>query len=174
MNREADPANLTYEEVGATRKGPLPEGYRHLRHRTLLGTGPAVMSAASDAVLEWWMHRAVGVRITASAPRATPGVSVDVTIGVRPFRLRAPCLVVWAETGDRRAGFGYGTLPGHPECGEEAFIVERDDIDDVWLTVIAFSRPGSRSTRLAGPLGPVFQRMYARRCGAVLRRLVSS
>jgi uncharacterized protein (UPF0548 family) len=165
---------LTYEEVGATQAGRLPEGYQHLRHRTLLGAGPAALVAAADAVLEWRMHRAAGVRITASAPRARPGVSVECRLGIGPLRLVAPCQVVWAESGERRAGFGYGTLPGHPECGEEAFIVERDDNDEVWLTVIAFSRPARWPVRLAGPLGPIFQRLYARRCGTVLRRLVGS
>jgi uncharacterized protein (UPF0548 family) len=165
---------LTYEEVGATRSGRLPEGYHHLRHRTLLGTGPAVMAAASDAVLAWRMHRAVGLRVTASEPRARAGVSVESRLGIGPLRLVAPCRVVWAETGERRAGFGYGTLPGHPECGEEAFVVERVDDDAVWLTVIAFSRPARLASRLAGPLVPIFQRLYARRCGAVLRRLVGS
>jgi uncharacterized protein (UPF0548 family) len=36
----------------------LPDGYRRLRVRALLGQGPAVMEAATDAVLDWWMHRA--------------------------------------------------------------------------------------------------------------------
>jgi uncharacterized protein (UPF0548 family) len=166
--------NLTYQEVAATREGRLPEGYRHLRNRALVGTGPAVMAAASDAVLEWWMHRAAGVRIVASAPRARPGVYVDCAVGLGPVRFSAPAVVVWAEEGERRAGFGYGTLPGHFASGEEGFVVERDDIDDVWLTVLSFSRPARWPMRVAGPLVPFLQRLYARRCGAALRRLVSS
>ncbi|MCW2919934.1 MAG: hypothetical protein JWN52_8002 [Actinomycetia bacterium] len=165
--------NLTYDEVGATREGPLPEGYSHLRERTLLGQGPAVLQAATDAVLDWWMHRAVGVRIDSGGRRAAPGVTATVRLGVGPFSLLAPCEVIWAEEGERRAGFAYGTLPGHPECGEEAFIVSRDFEDDVWLTVTAFSRPATWYTRAGGPLVPVMQRAYARRCGSVLRRLVS-
>jgi uncharacterized protein (UPF0548 family) len=163
---------LTYAEVGGTRRRPLPDGYRHLRHRTYLGQGPEVMRQAADAVLEFWMHRAAGVRITASAPRAAPGVHVRSRVGFGPLRLAAPCRVVWAEDGERRAGFGYGTLPGHPAIGEEAFVVELDELNDVWLTITSFSRPGRRLTRLAGPLAPMFQRWYARRCGAALRRLV--
>jgi uncharacterized protein (UPF0548 family) len=165
--------NLTYDEVAATRAGELPEGYRHLRHRALVGTGPAAMAAASDAVLEWWMHRAAGVKVTASAPRARSGVYVECAIGQGPLRLSAPAQVVWAEEGDRRAGFGYGTLPGHFAHGEEGFIVERDDMDDVWLTVLSFSRP-ARSPMRAARLVPFLQRVYARRCGTALRRLVGS
>ncbi|MGI8336628.1 DUF1990 family protein [Actinomadura scrupuli] len=165
---------LTYDEVGATRDGSLPDGYRRLRERTLLGQGPAVMAAATDAVLDWWMHRAAGVRIDSGGRRAAPGVIVTVRLGVGPLALRAPCEIIWTEEGDRRAGFGYGTLSGHPASGEEAFVVSRDAEDDVWLTVTAFSRPAVWYTRAGGPLVPVMQRAYARRCGTALRRLVSA
>jgi uncharacterized protein (UPF0548 family) len=73
---------------------------------------------------------------------------------------------------ERRRGWSYGTLRGHPACGEEAFVVSLEEAGEVWLTVLAFSRPAVWWMRLAGPLVPVLQRAYARRCGAVLRRLV--
>jgi uncharacterized protein (UPF0548 family) len=171
MTSETD-TPLTYPEVGGTLRRPLPDGYRHLRQRTYLGSGREVMRQAADAVLEFWMHRAAGMRVDASAPRAAPGVVVLSRVGVGPLRAVAPCRVVWAEDGERRAGFGYGTLPGHPAVGEESFVVELDELNDVWLTITSFSRPGTRLARLAGPLAPAAQRWYARRCGAALRRLV--
>jgi uncharacterized protein (UPF0548 family) len=130
------------------------------------------MREAADAVLEFWMHRATGARVTASAPRAAPDVQVVVRLGVGPLRVAAPCRVVWVEEQEDRAGFGYGTLPGHPAIGEESFVVDIDDLDDVWLTITSFSRPATRLTRFAGPLVPLFQTLYARRCGTALRRLV--
>ncbi|GAA2457993.1 DUF1990 domain-containing protein [Actinomadura vinacea] len=162
---------FTYDEVGATRNADIPSGYRWLRVRTELGSGPEVMRNAADALMEFWMHRALPAKVTASAPRAAAGVAVELRLGAGPLRVSAPCRVVWAEDGDRRAGWAYGTLPGHPASGEEAFVVHMDDSGDVWLTVTAFSRPVSRVMRLAGPLAPIFQRAYARRCGAVLSRL---
>lgn len=168
---------LTYDEPGATRAGRLPPGYRHLSVRTRLGAGPGVYRAAGAAVLEWRMHRAVGVTIAADRPRAEPGARVVVGLGVRPLRVEAPCRVVWAEEGERRTGFGYGTLAGHPESGEEAFVVELGDgpreTAAVWLTVSSFTRPAAAWLRAAGPLAGVFQRAYARRCGRVLRGLAS-
>ncbi|MFY1691020.1 DUF1990 family protein [Plantactinospora sp. WMMB782] len=158
-----------YPEVGATRTGRLPSGYRHLRYRAVLPAGG--FEVAGEAVLRWRMHRAMGVRIDASAPRAEPGVRVTAGLGLGRFRLAAPCEVVWTVRDDRRAGFGYGTLPGHPVRGEEAFLVERTDDGRVWFTLTAFSRPASVLARTAGPLLPLFQRGYAWRCASTLRRL---
>ncbi|MBM0226226.1 DUF1990 family protein [Micromonospora sp. ATA51] len=160
---------LTYPDVGATREGPLPPGWRHVRHRVRL---PAEsFTAAGAAVLGWRLHRAAGIRIEADAPRAAPGVRVVSRLGVGPLRLAAPCAVVWAVDDERRAGFGYGTLAGHPARGEEAFVVTRDSSGAVWFEVRAFSRPDRWIMRAAGPLGRAFQRGYAWWLGRTLRRL---
>lgn len=162
-------SRLTYPEVAVTRDGPLPAGYRHLRYRTSLGSG--VFDVAADAVLAWRMHRAAGVRLTTSAPRAEVGVTLVSGLGVGPLRLNAPSQVVWVVDDARRAGFGYGSLAGHPARGEEAFLVERDDDGQVWFSVTAFSRPAGWLMRGAGPAAVAVQHAYVRRCGAVLRRL---
>lgn len=160
---------LTYAEVGATRDGPLPAGYRHLAYRTSLGHG--VLRTAGEAILSWRLHEAAGVRVRASAPRAAAGVGVTSELGYGRVSLSAPCVVVWTVEDDDRVGFGYGTLPGHPARGEESFVVTRAANGEVWFTVTAFSRPGRWFTRIAGPLLPMFQRAYARRLGRTLRRL---
>lgn len=49
----------------------------------------------------------------------------------------------------RRRGFAYGTLAGHPERGEELFLVERLPDDSVCGTVTAFSRPAAWWARAA-------------------------
>ncbi|HEX2771426.1 MAG TPA: DUF1990 domain-containing protein [Micromonosporaceae bacterium] len=163
-------SELTYPEVGATRADELPAGYHQLRHRIRLR--PQDFFAAGEAVLTYRMHRAAGVDIKASADRAAPGVLVVSRIGLGPMRLAAPCEVVWAVDDERRAGFAYGTLPGHPEQGEEAFLVERGDDGQVWFTVRAFSRPARWYAHLAGPAAVAFQHAYARWLGLTLRRLV--
>ncbi|MDQ7909500.1 DUF1990 domain-containing protein [Phytohabitans sp. ZYX-F-186] len=167
-------ALTTYPEAGATRRGPLPAGYRHLRYRTRVGAGATAFAGAVEAVLSWRMHEAMGVPVRADAPRAAPGVSVSTRPGLGPFRMDAPCVVVWTEEGERRGGFGYGTVTGHPLRGEEAFVVTRDADGVVWLEVVAFSRAVRWWVWLAGPLLPLFQRFYARRCGAALRRLTTA
>jgi uncharacterized protein (UPF0548 family) len=159
-------AAFNYPEVGVTREGALPPGYHHLTYRTRLGS--VDLRAAAEAVMTWRMHRGTGLRIEASAPRAAPGVQVT----SRLAWLSAPCQVVWTVDEDDRAGFGYGTLPGHPERGEESFVVSRKGDGEVWFTVTSFSRPATWYTRAAGPLVPMLQRAYARRCGRALRKAV--
>ncbi|MDX2704753.1 DUF1990 domain-containing protein [Streptomyces sp. PA03-6a] len=159
---------FTYEQVGVTRTGgPTPPGLHHLHERIRLGEGPQVLAAAGRALMGWRMHRATGLRVPAGTPEAAPGVRVPLRIGP----LRAPCEVVWAERGPERVGFAYGTLPGHPERGEEAFVVSLAPDGSVWLDVTAFSGPGAWYVRLLGPLGRVTQRGIARRYGRCLRRL---
>ncbi|MGW4499932.1 DUF1990 family protein [Micromonospora sp. NPDC004336] len=160
---------LTYPHVGATRAGELPPGWRHVRHRVRLPD--SCFTVAGAAVLGWRLHRAAGIRMDTEADRAAPGVRVVSRLGVGPVRLAAPCEVVWAVDDDRRAGFGYGTLTGHPASGEEAFVVSRDDAGRVWFEVVAFSRPAGWTMRAAGPAGRAFQHAYAWWLGRTLRRL---
>ncbi|WP_432122348.1 DUF1990 family protein [Streptomyces sp. S1] len=168
--REGGP---TYREVGATRTpDALPEGYHHLRYDTVVGHGRAAFAAAGTAVTSWRMHRASGARLRADADRAGPGVRVEVSAGVGPLRIAVPCAVIWTAYEKDRTGFAYGTLAGHPECGEESFLVTLEPDGTVRFTVTAFSRPTVWYTRLAGPLVPVLQRAYARLLGRTLRRLV--
>ncbi|MDT3441272.1 MULTISPECIES: DUF1990 family protein [unclassified Pseudofrankia] len=167
---------FTYNEVGATRNASLPATYHHLLHHVPVATGTAGLRAAADALLTWQMHQAAGLRVLASAPRAEPSVTVTSRLGLGPLRISAPCQVVWVDDdpGTDSAGFAYGTLPGHPESGEESFVLTRDSDDVVWLTIRAFSRPATLLPRLAGPVGPMLQRHLATRFANVLRRLADA
>ncbi|WP_435833097.1 DUF1990 family protein [Kitasatospora purpeofusca] len=177
MNAAAPLDDLDYPEVGASTRldAPLPAGYNHLRHRALLGHGRAALDAAGTAVLDWRMHRAAGVRITADADRAARGVAVQCAIGIGPLRAGAPCRVVWstAEGEPDRYGFTYGTRRGHLAAGEETFMVELAPDGAVWFTVNAFSRPRRWYARLAGPLLPLAQHLFARRCARALTHLAT-
>ena len=158
---------FTYEDVGATREDRCPPGFHRLHVRSRIGEGEAVFRRASEALMTWEMHRAMGVGISTDADKAAPGV--DVTVGLGP--IKAPCRVVWTAEEPRRTAWAYGTLSGHPECGEEAFVVTRTGDGTVWLTITAFSRAAKWYARAAGPATRGLQHAYAQRCGKVLRRL---
>ncbi len=165
---------LSYPDRGATARRPLPTGYHHLHHRTRVGRGRAAFEAAGIAVTTFHAHRTSGMRVRADAGAVRPGSRAVVGIGLGPLRISAPCEVVWTAYEPTRVGFAYGTLPGHPESGEESFVVDLDADGTVWFTVTAFSRPDSWYTRLAGPLVPVLQRSYARWLGLNVRRLAAA
>lgn len=159
-------ATLTYAEVGAT-AGPLPAGYAHLRRTSVIGSGDDVFDRASAAVWDWEVQRRSGIRVTAS----TRGVESDTVgvlrIGWGPLSVTAPFRVVRVIDEADRRGFAYGTLPGHPERGEESFVVQRVG-DTVSMVITAFSRPASRLARLGGPVTGVVQKLMTRRYLRVL------
>ncbi|MFE6051002.1 DUF1990 family protein [Kitasatospora sp. NPDC056446] len=165
--------DLSYPEQGASATGALPDGYHHLRHRALIGHGRAALEVAGAALLGWRMHRLAGVLIEAEADKAAPGLAVHCAIGVGPLRAGAPNRVLATIDGPDRHGFTYGTRHGHLACGEETFLVGLEPDGKVWFTVTAFSRPVAWYARLAGPLLPLAQRAFARRCGRVLARIAA-
>ncbi|HEY6279954.1 MAG TPA: DUF1990 domain-containing protein [Streptosporangiaceae bacterium] len=164
-------AGFTYPELGATR-GSLPPGYHHRVRQAGLGPGQATFDRAAAALSGWAMHRAAGLRVTASGP-AEPGAVVAMALGWGPARITACCRVVYTVREPGRHGFGYGTLPGHPESGEEAFLVELGPGGDVTFTIRAFSRPATALARSAGPAGRLVQDYFTRRYLRALQRLAS-
>lgn len=161
--------SLTYSPVGATRTSMCPSGFYSFCRSVELGRGDAAFARAAAALMTWRMHRGAGLRVTASAGQVAEGAVVRCRLGP----LRIPCRVVWIRDEADVRGFAYGTLPGHPESGEESFLVVRDH-DVVHLEIAAYSRPGNLAARLAGPFGRAFLRLMARRYSAALRREVDS
>ncbi|WP_051709477.1 DUF1990 family protein [Streptomyces sp. NRRL S-350] len=155
----------SYAEVGATRGGRLPDGYAHLRRRVHLGRGPEVLERAGRFVLGWGTQTGSGFAVHPGAP-ARPGDTVLLRLrlpGVRWPRLVIPCRVVWTVQEPDRIGFAYGTLPGHPECGEEAFVVSMDAEGEVWFDVTAFCRLSAWYARLGRPIALLCQHLAIER-----------
>ena len=151
---------LSYSEVGATAAAELPAGYGHLRLEKQIGTGQQRFEQAADAVMRWGMQRGAGLRVQANSEVA----EVDTVVLVRMGFLPAPCRVVYVIEEPDIRGFAYGTLPGHPESGEERFVVRRDPTTSaVFAEVSAFSRPATWWSKAGRPLVSVAQRVIARR-----------
>jgi uncharacterized protein (UPF0548 family) len=151
---------LTYSEVGATAGGELPAGYDHQHAERQIGTGRQRFEQAAAAVMRWGMQRGSGLRVQASSEIAV----VDAVVVVKMGFLPAPCRVVYVVDEPDIRGFGYGTLPGHPESGEERFVVRHDPTTSaVFAEVSAFSRPATWWSKAGRPLVSVAQRIIARR-----------
>lgn len=149
-------AALTYPEVGSTARS-LPAGYRQLHRTELVGSVPSVFAEAATALMSWQVHLRSGIGVSASSPTAAEGTDVLLLARIGPMRLTAPCRVVYVIDEPARRGFAYGTLDGHHESGEEAFIVSLQDDGTVAFTITAFSRPATLLARAAGPVGRYVQ-----------------
>jgi uncharacterized protein (UPF0548 family) len=113
-----------------------------LRVTRHIGSGEADFERAAARVMTWQMHRDAGIRVTqirpgkvstgTTASQARVGDVVELRLGFWIVGVSARCTVVdvldvRSATGlrmpTREAGFSYGTLQGHPQRGEEAFVV---------------------------------------------------
>lgn len=160
--------DFTYPDYGAT-ASRLPEGYHHLERQVRLGTGREVFDRAAAALMSWQVHRAAGLKVMADdGPR--PGLRV---VSRLVLGITAPCRVVYVIDELARRGFAYGTLRGHPESGEESFVVSIDKEGQVLFTVRAFTRPGTLLARVSGPVGRIVQHLVTERYVRAMRRLAS-
>lgn len=160
---------LSYAEVGHTALA-LPDGYRHVRRVAVLGHGRPTFERAAAQVLGWQVQSRAGLEVRASSATAEVGSVVELRLGVAALVLKIPCRVVYVVDEPLRRGFAYGTLPGHPESGEEAFVVSYDPgSDEVTLQITAFSKPATLLTRLGGPVASIGQDLMTRRYLSALR-----
>ena len=143
---------LTYTEVGASFDRDLPDGYHHVRASTDLGHGDQVWTRACAGIRAWAAHRGAGITIAPADAPIEEGTTVAVITAVGPVRVLAACRIVRVVDEPNRFGFAYGTLPSHPEEGEEHFVVTRNDAGAVRFDVVAFSRPHDLLTKLGGPI----------------------
>ena len=96
-------------------------------------------------------------------PYIINGMTARLQIPVGPFSFTAPVRVVYVVDEVDRVGFAYGTMAGHPESGEESFVVEKREDDSVWLTIRAFSRPSTWYYRVAWPVLRLQQARFTKR-----------
>jgi uncharacterized protein (UPF0548 family) len=85
-------------------------------------------------------------------PEIAVGTDVVVALRIGPAWVVVACRIVSVMDTDDAYGFAYGTLPGHPERGEEAFHVVRAPDGEVTFQVVAFSRPADPLARLGSPV----------------------
>jgi uncharacterized protein (UPF0548 family) len=143
-------ADLTYAAVGATVRGEEPSGYRH--DSWSIDVGPDVgarFDRCVSAVLGWEAQRGPGIIV---GPDRTVAVGLTFALAL-PLPIGyaiATARIVQVVEDETRAGFAYGTLPTHPEEGEEIFLVHRQD-GRVSFEVTAFSRPRDPLARLGSP-----------------------
>jgi uncharacterized protein (UPF0548 family) len=171
--RDAGGREPTYDAVGATRTGEAPEGFRV--GRLTVDVAGGAFADGVRVLRGWEVHRGAGAPVFPADAVLAEGATVVVTLRLAPslVTMVAPCRVVYVTDEPDRFGFGYGTLPGHPEAGEEAFHVVRTpegirfEIDVLW-------RPIHPLVRLGGPVSRWIQAAMTRRYLSAFRSAVTA
>ncbi len=127
--------------------------------------------AAARDLLLWRVHEKAGLGVRASDVPLRAGSVVLMRLGYGPLSLQAPCRVVELIDAPGRRGFTYGTLPGHPEAGEERFLLEQQDDGCIRFTITAFSTPASAWVKLMRPAARGLQLLMTQRYLRALDRL---
>jgi uncharacterized protein (UPF0548 family) len=165
---------VTYAQAGATGSSALPSGYRHDRRSTTVGVGNGAWAQARRGLVEWRAHEGAGMNVTAEDAPLVPGTVVIVTTRIGLLWVVAPCRIIYITDTADRFGFAYGTLPGHPEKGEEAFHVQRNGEGRVTFEIVAFSKPAELLARLGGPISRAIQQRATNRYLNSLRTFVAA
>jgi uncharacterized protein (UPF0548 family) len=149
--KRASALDFNYPQVGASRDESVPPRYDRVTESAVVGAGMAQFSLLAEGIRNWEIHRRSGLHVLADGP-ARDGVNVAIIKWRAPVAIALSCRVVWTVDDPRRNGFGYGSLPGHPEAGEEAFVAELDPDGAVRFRVFGFTRAGTVATAVARPL----------------------
>jgi uncharacterized protein (UPF0548 family) len=151
--------------------GALPPGYHHDHYEVSLGTGGAVYERAVEGLHTWRAHELPGISVYPPDAPVEEGGTVIVCMG-KVIAIAAPCRIVKVLNESDRWGFAYGTLPGHPEEGEESFTISAAEDSSVTFGITAFSRPSDRLVRLSGPIGRAIQKKATEGYLRAMRRFV--
>lgn len=151
---------LAYAPTGMI-DGPTPPGFTRLQ-RSRASTRRDLDALGRD-LLSWQVQARSGFDVRATDIPLRLGTDVEMRLGPGRLGLRIPCQVVEVVEESDRVGFTYGTLPGHPEEGEERFLLERDAQGQVVMTVSAISRPALAVARLVSPVVGLLQTAMADR-----------
>jgi len=81
-------------------------------------------------------------------PYVGPGTTIHVDGRVRGHRADAELRVIFAVEEPRRIGFALGTVGESVVSGEESFMLEWYENDEVWFTVRAFDAPTAFAYRM--------------------------
>ena len=140
------------------RPAPVPPaGFRSVRFSKVIGTDLADFRLASEGLESWAAHRGSGVDVFPAEAKLVTGSTVGIRTRQLGLWVVAACRVESEVDEANRRGFVYSTLPDHPACGYESFVV-RFDSGEVVFEIEAVSKPGVALVRVASPLTRELQR----------------
>lgn len=144
----------------------VPEGWRELTVRSVLGHGLEVFDAAADDLLDLDAHDRAGIRMAG----ADPELPADVDVLDGP--MRGPCRFVDRTDESLRQGLVVGTLEGNPAVAEHRCHLAFDPLTGaVTVTIRTMWRP--RSAYILPGAGRREVRAYRRMGERLVRALAA-
>lgn len=141
--------------------------FHHDEVTLVVGHGQADFERAQRGLDAWAAHRGSGVEVHPAEAEIREGDTVAVLTRQLGVWVLAACRIIAVEAEPASYGFTYATLPDHPECGIESFIVRLADAE-VRFEITADSRPDIPLVAIGAP---VTRRIQQRATTAYLRAL---
>ncbi len=157
-------AEFTYLNVGWTRSSRCPVGFAANQWTAVVAQGGEGFERAKNAFRTYQMLQLGWLRHVGPKEPIQQG-SLVCTLARQTgiYSLNVARIVYVDNESPNRFGFGYGTLPEYPLCGEERFTVEIDEnTGEVSYEIFSFSRPKSLLTALGRPIIRGAQRRFCR------------
>ncbi|PKQ26987.1 MAG: DUF1990 domain-containing protein [Actinobacteria bacterium HGW-Actinobacteria-4] len=151
----------TYSEIGASLTDQLPPGYDHDRVSVRVGETVEEFERLRTGMLTGEIQRRSGLARLAGSAALAQGDTVVLRPWHLPILLTCRVIAVVDEPG--RAGFVYGTLPGHPLRGEESFLAVLVPDGGIEFHVTEFSQPATWAARMTGPVCRMLRARATRR-----------
>jgi uncharacterized protein (UPF0548 family) len=133
--------------------------------------GATAFERGVRALRAWQIHRGAGMSVVTD-DELVVGAAVAMSAPLPIGFIDVLCRVVEVVDQDDRFGFAYGTLPIHPERGEESFVLSRTE-GGATFTICAVSQPIHPLARLAPPVGDFLQSLATARYLEAMKEAVS-
>lgn len=166
-------ADVTYVDVGATMAGRIPNGFSGKQMAQTIGHGEIAFERARLGLQIWAAHRGAGVEPFEATP-LVQGETVLLVLGLGPTEVRIACRILEVTDTPSAFGFVYGTLPVHPECGEERFLVEHEANGAVRFTIDVFWKPNHPLAVIGAPVARRMQQRFTQGYLDALARFVNT
>lgn len=137
-----------------------PPGFHRETYVGEVGTGLDAFDRARLGIERWAAQQGAGVEIVPADAPIVAGTVVAFSTRQLGLWIVAACRIEVVVDEPGRFGFVYATLPDHPECGYESFIVCQVG-DVVTFEIEPVSKPGVPIVRLGGPITKRLQRNAA-------------
>ena len=119
---------------------------------------------AMAALRAWQAQIGAGVEVVPHGAHVEDGGTVVLVARVGGLWTAMPCRVVYADDSPEGFAFAYGTLPGHPECGEVAFRIHRSaGSNEIFFRIASFSRTVDPLAKLGSPIARRIQKRVTER-----------